>query len=57
MTKIETGLSDNEARRVTGVKGVRSTPFSRTFRNAVAMERWLEKEAGNVEIYTIERIG
>jgi hypothetical protein len=54
-TKYEAGLQEHEPRRVTGVKGLNSKPFERRFRSAAAMGRWLEKEAGNVEIYAVER--
>jgi hypothetical protein len=55
-TRYEADLEADETRVVTGVRGMASRPFSRRFRNADAMDRWLESEAaGDYEIHSIER--
>lgn len=54
-TKTEAGLQPNEPRTVTGVKGIKSKDFRRTFRNEAAMERWLTANEGDVEVHSIER--
>jgi hypothetical protein len=54
--KIEANLQDHEPRIVSGVKGLKSTPFTKRFRNQAAMERWLDSDnAGSYDIYQIER--
>lgn len=54
-TKTERDLNDGDKRIVHGVKGVKSTYFTRTFANAKAMDKWLDENEGNVEVYTIEK--
>lgn len=39
----------------TGVKGAKSLPFSKTFRNMAAFDRWMESNGDNVEIHSIAR--
>lgn len=34
-----------------GVKGMKSTPWRRTFANADAYERWILQNAGDVEVH------
>lgn len=41
---------------VHGVRGLASKPFRRVFRSQAAFERWLEKEAGNVEIFGVREV-
>jgi hypothetical protein len=58
-TAFERDLQDNEPREVIGVKGLKSKPFRKTFKNQAAMERWFESDdvAGNVEVHYIQRKG
>ena len=53
--KIEANLQDNEARIVYGVRGVKSTSFSKKFQNAAKMEAWLDDQEGAIEIFEISR--
>lgn len=54
-SKMEKGLRDDMPRIVHGVKGVKSTKFTRKFPNAKAMDKWLDSDAGsNCEVHTIE---
>lgn len=59
LTSYDTDLLDDPSKsvRVQGVKGVKSTPFTKTFKNWAAYERWTEREdAGNFEVYSVEAI-
>lgn len=53
--RIEANLQDNEPRLVTGIKGLKSKPFVKRFRNFDHMNRWFSANAGNFTVYTIER--
>lgn len=53
---VEKDLKDDEPRRVIGVKGAKSRPFSKKFRNQAHMEKWFDSdEAGNHEVHYIQR--
>ena len=55
-SKMEAGLKDDMPRVVSGVKGVKSTPFKKKFRNAAAMNKWMDsEECDNCEIHQIEK--
>jgi hypothetical protein len=55
-SKTEAGLKDNEPRKVSGVKGAKSTPFTKKFKNSAAMDKWMDSdEAGDYTVDTIER--
>lgn len=34
-----------------GVRGTKSTPWRKTFKSQAAFEAWLDKNAGDVEVY------
>lgn len=51
----EQGLEDHHPRIVSGVKGVKSKPFIKHFKNAKAMENWMERD-DVVGDYTIHRV-
>lgn len=34
-----------------GVKGLKGVAFTKTFKTEAAMQKWLEKEEGNVEVH------
>jgi hypothetical protein len=34
-----------------GVKGVKSTPWRKTFKSQEAFEKWLDAQDGNVEVF------
>jgi len=34
-----------------GVKGMKSTPWRKTFKSQAAFEKWIDKNEGNIEIY------
>jgi hypothetical protein len=53
MTKIERDLEDHEPRIVSGVKGVKSTPFTKKFKNAAAQEKWENSPEFDHEIYQV----
>jgi hypothetical protein len=53
--RYETDLQDNEVRKVYGARGMNSKKFTRTFKNWAAMNRWLEGDGADCEIYSIER--
>jgi hypothetical protein len=54
--RIESDLRDEEPRVIRGVRGAKSRPFSRRFKNAAEMERWFDSEAASdVTIDSIER--
>lgn len=54
-SRIEKDLDDSEPRIVSGVKGVKSTPFKKTFKNQAHFDKWFDEEGDNHEIHTIER--
>lgn len=54
-TSYEKDLEDHEPRVVSGVRGAKSTPFSKTFKNQAHFDQWFDKEGDNHEIHTIER--
>lgn len=54
-TRYEADLQDHEPRIVSGVRGVRSRFFNRRFKNATQMERWLDANGADCEIYEIRR--
>jgi hypothetical protein len=41
----------NEKIEVYGVKGLKSSSFRKIFKNQAALEKWLDRNEGNVEIY------
>ena len=53
----EQGLEDHHPRIVSGVKGVKSKPFIKHFKNAKAMDNWMERDdvAGDYTIHRIEK--
>lgn len=53
--RYESDLQDDEPRNVYGARGMNSKKFVRKFRNSAAMNRWLEGEGADCEIYSIER--
>ena len=56
MMQVESNLADNEARIVSGTKGVYGKSFSKKFKNQEAMEKWMDSEAASdCEVYCIER--
>lgn len=55
-TAYEKDLEDHEPRIVSGVKGMKSRPFSKKFKNADHMEKWLDSDvAGDHEVHYISR--
>ncbi|HXJ63316.1 MAG TPA: hypothetical protein VNN79_06140 [Actinomycetota bacterium] len=53
--RIEIDLQDDEARKISGLRGVKSKSFTKKFSNAAAMNRWLEENGDDCEIIQIER--
>jgi hypothetical protein len=52
----ERGLQDHEPRIVSGVKGMKSKPFSKKFPHAKSMEKWMDSDDyGNHEVHRIEK--
>jgi hypothetical protein len=52
----ERGLQDHEPRIVSGVKGMKSKPFSKKFPHAKAMDKWMDSDDyGNHEVHRIEK--
>lgn len=39
-----------------GVKGMKSTPWRKTFKSREALVKWLEKNEGNVEVYATREV-
>lgn len=39
-----------------GVKGMKSTPWRKTFKDQSAFEAWLDKQGGNVEVHGTREI-
>lgn len=54
-TRYEADLQDHEPRKVHGVRGLNCRPFTRTFKNWQAMDKWLQANSDDCEIYSIER--
>ena len=52
---IEKNLEDHHPRIVSGVKGVKSTSFTKKFANHKAMEKWMDSDDGTHEIHRIEK--
>lgn len=38
-----------------GVKGMKSKPWRKTFKNQAAMEKWFEKNGGDVTVHAYRR--
>lgn len=56
-TAYEADLEDHEPRIVSGVKGLKSKPFSKKFKNAEHMEKWFDSDAaGDHEVHHIARV-
>lgn len=55
MSATEKGLQDHEPRHVEGVRGAKSSPFKKKFKNQKHMEDWLEREGDNHDIHRIYR--
>lgn len=56
MATYEANLGTDEKLEVTGVKGMKSKPFRKTFKNQKALDKWLESEdAQNYEVQYITR--
>lgn len=36
-----------------GIKGLKNTPWRKTFKSQAAFEAWLEKNDGNVEVHGV----
>jgi hypothetical protein len=52
----ERGLEDHEPRIVSGVKGMKSTSFSKKFPHAKAMDKWMDSDDyGDHEVHRIEK--
>lgn len=56
---FEKDLDENKPIVAKGVKGVKSTPFSKRFKNFAEYEKWLDKNEGDVDIYQVmnEEVG
>lgn len=55
---FEKDLDENKPVVAKGVKGVKSTPFTKRFKNFAAYEKWLEtEEAGNYEVNQVMNEG
>lgn len=39
-----------------GVKGLKNTPWRKTFKTQAAFEAWLDKNAGDVEVYATREV-
>lgn len=53
--KHEAGISDKDPVKVSGVKGVKSTPFTKKFKNMAAYEKWLDANEDDVEVKQVEK--
>lgn len=52
----ERDLDENKPIKVSGVKGARSTSFTKRFPNMRAYDRWSDtEEAGDYEVYRVEQ--
>jgi len=55
-TSYERDLEDHEPRIVSGVKGVKSKPFTKRFPHQKAMEKWMDSDDySNHDVHRIER--
>ena len=55
-TSYERDLKSHEPRIVSGVKGMKSKPFSKKFRDQPHMEKWMDSEDyGDHEVHHIGR--
>ena len=53
---FERDLKDHEPRVVSGVKGMKSKPFSKRFRNQAHQNKWIDSDDyGNHEVHYVER--
>ena len=39
-----------------GVKGLKNTPWRKTFKTQAAFEAWLDKNAGDIEVHAIREV-
>lgn len=54
-TSYEKDMDDSKPVIVRGVKGMKSTPFTKKFKNMAAYEKWTDSdEFGNFEVYSIQ---
>lgn len=57
-TSYEKDIDDNKPIIVKGVKGMKSTPFTKKFKNMAAYDKWADSDDfGNYEIYEIRNEG
>jgi hypothetical protein len=55
MAKYQSDLDSSLPVRVSGVKGAKSKPFTKTFRNYQAFSRWaIILDEGDHEVYVVE---
>lgn len=55
-TSYERDLEDHHPRKVSGVKGMKSKPFTKKFPHQKAMEKWMDSDDyGNHSVHRIER--
>lgn len=55
MTSYAADLNETRPVRISGVKGAKSRPFSKTFRSYAAYCRWSETDAaGDFEVHIVE---
>lgn len=55
-SRVEQGLEDHHPRQVFGVRGAKSKPFSKKFKNQAHMEKWMDAEGDNHDIHSIEKV-
>jgi len=57
-TAYEKDLNDHEPRKVTGIYGANSKPFSKKFRNAAAMNKFFDHpdNDGNYDVHRVEKV-
>jgi hypothetical protein len=53
---MDTQKPVQEIIEIHGVKGMKSTPFQKTFKSQDAFEKWLEKNGENVTIHGIRNV-
>lgn len=39
-----------------GVKGMKNTPWRKTFKTQAAFEAWLDKNTGDIEVHAIREV-
>lgn len=39
-----------------GVKGLKNTPWRKTFKSQAAFEAWLDKNAGDIEVHATREV-